>query len=162
MRSRSGQCPKTFLNAVLASKLPKGSEHVERQVRLPLFRSLQPLLTLRSMCPYVRLWQHVSSKGVSKAAVENPTGRSACAFLTKAGLKTAFENMQKEREISYMNRGSHLSHCLDYLRQGVTCAGDMTPEPTFELTGQGAGTRGVNGWNVAHQLVASHNEELRT
>lgn len=50
-----------------------------------------------------------------------------------------------------MKHSSHLAHCFDYLRQGVMCAGDMTLEPAFELTGEDAGVKAVNGWNVEHQ-----------
>ncbi|KAL2068248.1 hypothetical protein VTL71DRAFT_16346 [Oculimacula yallundae] len=70
-----------------------------------------------------------------------------------AGLKSAFDAMSNpENDASAsMHHAGHLNHCFDYLRQGVMCAGDMTLEPTFELTGEDEGTRGVNGWNVEHQ-----------
>lgn len=68
-----------------------------------------------------------------------------------AGLKSAFERMINENDTSHMKHSSHLAHCFDYLRQGVMCAGDMTLEPAFELTGEDAGVKAVNGWNVEHQ-----------
>jgi len=69
----------------------------------------------------------------------------------QAGLKSAFERMINENDTSHMKHSSHLAHCFDYLRQGVMCAGDMTLEPAFELTGEDAGVKAVNGWNVEHQ-----------
>ncbi len=59
--------------------------------------------------------------------------------------------MSKENETMQKQHSTHLGHCFDYLRQAVMCAGDMTLEPAFDLTGPDAGTKGVNGWNVAHQ-----------
>lgn len=53
--------------------------------------------------------------------------------------------------VSHKDHSIHLAHCFDYLRQGVMCAGDMTLEPAFELTGEDAGVQGVNGWGVEHQ-----------
>ncbi|KAI9702298.1 MAG: hypothetical protein M1820_006230 [Bogoriella megaspora] len=41
----------------------------------------------------------------------------------------------------------HWVHCLDYLRQGVTCLADDTIEPAV---GDGTEPR-VNGWHVVHQ-----------
>ncbi|KAH7393326.1 hypothetical protein BKA64DRAFT_83546 [Cadophora sp. MPI-SDFR-AT-0126] len=68
-----------------------------------------------------------------------------------AGIKSAFESMMNENDTTHMEHSSHLAHCFDYLRQGVMCAGDMTMEPAFELTGKDAGVMAVNGWNVEHQ-----------
>jgi len=42
----------------------------------------------------------------------------------------------------------HVSHCLDYIRQGIMCAGDMTLEwPRQEGEGEGFA---VDGWGVPH------------
>ncbi|KAK0099975.1 hypothetical protein ONS95_013205 [Cadophora gregata] len=68
-----------------------------------------------------------------------------------ASLKSAFESMINENGTSRLEHTSHLAHCFDYLRQGIMCAGDMTLEPAFELAGEDAGTKAVNGWNVEHQ-----------
>ncbi|KAG4437242.1 hypothetical protein IFR05_007258 [Cadophora sp. M221] len=68
-----------------------------------------------------------------------------------AGLKAAFDSMSNENDSSQTDHSTHLAHCFDYLRQGVMCAGDMTLEPAFELTGKDSGVKVVNGWNVEHQ-----------
>jgi len=58
-----------------------------------------------------------------------------------AALKTAFETKKLDNE--------HLGHCLDYLRQGVMCAGDMTLEPLLRLGTEEVQV--VNGWGVEHR-----------
>lgn len=45
--------------------------------------------------------------------------------------------------------GSHVHHCLDYLRQSIMCSGDMTLEWPM-LTGPSAGIT-VDGWNIPHR-----------
>ena len=43
----------------------------------------------------------------------------------------------------------HINHCFDYLRQSITCAGDMTLEwPRLEANGD---RFVVEGWGVPHQ-----------
>lgn len=44
--------------------------------------------------------------------------------------------------------GDHVHHCFDYLRQGVTCAGDMSIEwPRVEKEGR---RFAVDGWDIPH------------
>lgn len=46
-------------------------------------------------------------------------------------------------------QGHHVQHCLDYLRQSILCAGDMTLEwPMLEGVAQGLA---VDGWDIPHQ-----------
>lgn len=43
----------------------------------------------------------------------------------------------------------HISHCFDYLRQAIMCAGDSTLEwPRIESDGR---RFAVDGWGVQHQ-----------
>lgn len=62
------------------------------------------------------------------------------------GLATGDDGLAR----SYAGRdGSHVHHCLDYLRQSIICAGDMTLEwPKQDGPGQGIA---VDGWGVPHQ-----------
>lgn len=45
-------------------------------------------------------------------------------------------------------RGAHMDHCFDYLRQGISCAADMTIEwAKVEYDGT---RRQVDGWGISH------------
>lgn len=44
----------------------------------------------------------------------------------------------------------HISHCFDYVRQGLMCAADLSLEWPVEVNGQTL----VVGWNNAHRCVA--------
>jgi hypothetical protein len=47
------------------------------------------------------------------------------------------------------NHGSHVHHCFDYLRQTISCAGDMTMEwPRTEADGR---RFAVDGWEIPHE-----------
>lgn len=48
------------------------------------------------------------------------------------------------------SQGEHVSHCIDYIRQGIMCSGDMAMEwPRTEADGV---TRvAVDGWGVPHE-----------
>jgi hypothetical protein len=41
----------------------------------------------------------------------------------------------------------HISHCFDYLRQAIQCAGDMSLEWPIEVNGESL----VVGWNNPHE-----------
>lgn len=41
----------------------------------------------------------------------------------------------------------HISHCFDYIRQGVQCAGDMSLEWPIQVNGESL----VVGWNNPHE-----------
>lgn len=43
----------------------------------------------------------------------------------------------------------HISHCFDYLRQAIMCAGDMSMEsPAIEKSKDGMNH--INGWDSSH------------
>ena len=42
----------------------------------------------------------------------------------------------------------HFTHCIDYLRQSIMCAADMTIEPA--LVGEDGSRTGVDGWGITH------------
>ena len=56
-------------------------------------------------------------------------------------------DLRKAKQL--MGNGSdHIGHCLDYLRQGVMCAGDMAMEwPRTEPDGRRVA---VDGWGATH------------
>lgn len=69
-----------------------------------------------------------------------------------AHMKFASDKNQTEqlRPILLDPQEDHVFDCFDYLRQSITCAGDMTLEyPDESQDGQ----RIVNGWGVSHQCV---------
>jgi hypothetical protein len=48
-----------------------------------------------------------------------------------------------------MDHGEHLTHCFDYLRQTIACAGDMSMEwPRTEPNGERIA---VDGWGIPHE-----------
>jgi hypothetical protein len=60
---------------------------------------------------------------------------------------------KKQTEISHMfdqmGHKDHMSHCFDYLRQTIQCAGDMAMEwPRTEPDG---GHFAVDGWGIPHE-----------
>jgi len=69
-------------------------------------------------------------------------------------------NTQEIFDIILAPKEPHVFHCLDYLRQGVMCVGDMTIEwPREESDGR---RFAVDGWGVQHQCKSwvsetSHN-----
>lgn len=52
-------------------------------------------------------------------------------------------------ESTTMGHINHASHCFDYLRQSIICAGDMTIEGP-DLTAK-PGESPLRGWGVEHQ-----------
>lgn len=46
---------------------------------------------------------------------------------------------------------THYLHCIDYIRQGVMCAGDVSLEPHSELDGPDNGPLD-GGWNGIHGM----------
>lgn len=65
-------------------------------------------------------------------------------------LAIAQNGIKNEGERYFVNRtDDHVSHCLDYVRQGLMCSADMTVEwPRREQTGPSSV---VDGWGVGHQ-----------
>ena len=57
---------------------------------------------------------------------------------------------QKKRDTSQKSSFhlNHIEHCLDYLRQAVICAGDITLEPPDEHPEKGKSP--LQGWGVSH------------
>lgn len=56
--------------------------------------------------------------------------------------QTVWENVLAPQE-------PHVSHCFDYIRQGIMCAGDLTLEwPRMEEDGR---RFAVDGWGVTHE-----------
>ena len=45
----------------------------------------------------------------------------------------------------------HVEHCFNYLRQGITCGGDVTLEGPDIVDGVNKGS--LHGWNVSHSCV---------
>ena len=46
-------------------------------------------------------------------------------------------------------KGYHIAHCFDYLRQGILCAGDMTLEGNNSVTYPGVDVP----WGTAHKCL---------
>lgn len=63
-------------------------------------------------------------------------------------MKETFDSIMNDSQDSDEHL-EHLSHCFDYLRQAIMCAGDMTLEPAIEYTE--IGRKGVAGWGVEHR-----------
>src|ERR1700761_6834856 len=58
-------------------------------------------------------------------------------------------NSQEISDLLLRPQESHVYHCIDYIRQGLMCAGDMTVEwPREEEDGR---RFAVDGWGVTHQ-----------
>ena len=54
----------------------------------------------------------------------------------------------KQSKLLLGTEGHHINHCIDYLRQGIMCAGDMSMEwPRTESDGRRIS---VDGWGVPH------------
>lgn len=59
-------------------------------------------------------------------------------------------------EFSYLvpQLAHHWGHCVDYLRQALTCAADVTLEalqtPTGSTATAGGGLAAVDGWGTTH------------
>ena len=60
-----------------------------------------------------------------------------------------FEGVRQKAARLMGDEGEHMTHCIDYVRQGIMCAGDMAMEwPRTEPDGI---TRvSVDGWGVPH------------
>lgn len=59
---------------------------------------------------------------------------------------------------------AHASHCLNYLRQTILCAADLTLEPEIELgsgnVGEGLGVTHVcKDWSKVHEFATRNWEE---
>ena len=44
----------------------------------------------------------------------------------------------------------YISHCFDFIRQGIQCAGDMSLEWPDQINGQAL----VPGWNNPHECIS--------
>lgn len=67
------------------------------------------------------------------------------------GFAIAGNNTQEVVDILLTPQADHVYHCLDYLRQAISCAGDMTLEwPREEADGR---RFAVDGWGIEHQCV---------
>lgn len=65
-------------------------------------------------------------------------------------LQIAQHGPSTEGERTFVNLpDDHVSHCLDYIRQGVMCSADMTVEWPREE--RGGPSSAVDGWGVGHQ-----------
>lgn len=56
---------------------------------------------------------------------------------------------------------THYLHCIDYIRQGVMCAGDVSLEPHSPLDGPDNGPLD-GGWNGIHGMGAPTKEVVLT
>jgi hypothetical protein len=60
-----------------------------------------------------------------------------------------FEEVKGKARMLAMNGGEHVNHCIDYIRQGIMCSGDMAMEwPKEEKDGRRIA---VDGWGVPHE-----------
>ncbi|KAI5370418.1 Putative mycotoxin biosynthesis protein UstYa [Septoria linicola] len=58
-------------------------------------------------------------------------------------------NVQQVFDVVLAPQSDHISHCFDYIRQAIMCAGDLTLEwPRTEADGR---RFAVDGWGVEHQ-----------
>jgi len=65
----------------------------------------------------------------------------------------ASNNTEQMTEIKHMfvdmDHASHMTHCFDYIRQGISCAGDLSMEwPRTEPDGR---RFAVDGWGIPHE-----------
>lgn len=72
-------------------------------------------------------------------------------FLLKYAVDDNCTKVQEVKHNLLDSREHHIEHCLDYIRQAIMCAGDMTLEwPREEDDGR---RDAVDGWGVEHRCV---------
>lgn len=66
-------------------------------------------------------------------------------------IKDKDKDKMEEIKLMFVDMGhsEHMTHCFDYLRQTIACAGDMALEwPRTEPTGERVA---VDGWGIPHE-----------